>query len=125
MLSIARYGTRDLVRAKQFYNAIIPFLGAGVAYERPEAIAYKGPGGGMFMVGTPFEGEATAGNGTQVGFVAPDRAAVDAAHAKAIELGGKSEGAPGVRGPEERGFYACYFRDLDGNKIMIYHAPGA
>jgi hypothetical protein len=52
------------------------------------------------MIGTPHAGEATAGNGTQVVFAAPSRAAVNAAHAKALELGGKCEGPPGLRGPE-------------------------
>jgi predicted lactoylglutathione lyase len=42
------------------------------------------------------------------------REQVDAVYAKAIELGGSDEGAPGERFP---GFYAAYFRDLDGNKL--------
>ena len=36
---------------------------------------------------------------------------------KAIALGGTDEGAPGQRGD---GFYAGYFRDLDGNKLNAY-----
>ena len=39
---------------------------------------------------------------------------VDAFHAKALELGGTDEGAPGERTP---GVYFAYFRDLDGNKL--------
>ena len=42
-------------------------------------------------------------------------------HAKALELGGTDEGAPGPRG--EHGFYGGYFRDLDGNKLNAY-VPG-
>ena len=42
---------------------------------------------------------------------------VDALHAKALELGGTDEGAPGARGG---GFYAAYFRDLDGNKLNAF-----
>ncbi|MDG2004362.1 MAG: VOC family protein, partial [Novosphingobium sp.] len=42
-----------------------------------------------------------------------------AAHAKALELGGKCEGPPGPRGPEEMNYYGAYFRDLDGNKVMV------
>ena len=49
---------------------------------------------------------------------AKDPAQVDAVYAKAIELGGTDEGAPGERFP---GFYAAYFRDLDGNKLNICH----
>jgi predicted lactoylglutathione lyase len=46
---------------------------------------------------------------------------VEIVHAKAIELGGKDEGAPGPRG--EHGFMGAYFRDLDGNKLNAY-VPG-
>jgi predicted lactoylglutathione lyase len=42
---------------------------------------------------------------------------VDAVYAKALELGAKDEGAPGPRGD---GFYAGYFRDLDGNKLNAF-----
>jgi predicted lactoylglutathione lyase len=45
------------------------------------------------------------------------RARVDALHAKALELGGSDAGAPGPRGD---GFYAGYFRDLDGNKLNAF-----
>jgi predicted lactoylglutathione lyase len=44
---------------------------------------------------------------------------VDALHAKALELGGADEGAPGPRG--DSGFYAAYFRDLDGNKLNAFY----
>ena len=50
---------------------------------------------------------------------------VQAIHAKALELGGANEGDPGPRG--DSGFYAGYFRDLDGNKLNAFTmvAPGA
>ena len=60
---------------------------------------------------------ATVGNGTMVALEAKDPAQVDAVYAKAIELGGTDEGAPGERFP---GFYAAYFRDLDGNKVCVF-----
>jgi predicted lactoylglutathione lyase len=34
-----------------------------------------------------------------------------------MSLGAKDEGAPGPRG---QGFYAGYFRDLDGNKLNVF-----
>ncbi len=117
MLSIGRYGTRDLERAKIFYDGIAEVLGAKRVTDTPKVIGYRGPEGGLFLVGLPFEGEQTMGNGTQLGFSVNSRKVVDALHAKALELGGKSEGAPGPRGPESYGLYACYFRDLDGNKL--------
>lgn len=120
MLTSARFGTRDLQRAKSFYDAIAQLLGAARVMERPEVVGYQGSEGVMLLVGKPFAGEATAGNGTQVGLAAPSRTAVDAVHAKALELGGKCEGPPGVRGPDANGFYAAYFRDPDGNKLVVY-----
>ena len=42
---------------------------------------------------------------------------VEAFHAKALELGGQSDGAPGLRelyGPQ---YYGAFVRDLDGHKI--------
>jgi catechol 2,3-dioxygenase-like lactoylglutathione lyase family enzyme len=120
MLSVARYGTNDLARATEFYDVIAALLGAKRVMERDNLVAYKGADGGMFLIGNPLEGEANVGNGTQVGFAAPSRAVVDAVYARAIELGGRCEGAPGVRGPDgPSGFYATYFRDPEGNKIMV------
>ena len=99
MLSVARYGTRDLERATKFYDAIAGLLGASRVMERDELVAYKGAEGGMFLIGLPLAGEAGVGNGTQIGFTAPDRAAVDAVYAKAMELGGTCEGPPGGARP--------------------------
>ena len=120
MLTVARYGTKDLVRAIEFYDAIAGILGAPRVMERDNLVAYKGADGGMFLIGLPFAGDASVGNGSQVGFAAPSREVVDAVYAKAIELGGSCEGPPGLRGPDgPQGFYAAYFRDRDGNKIMV------
>ena len=66
----------------------------------------------------PYDGNAaTVGNGVMVALRAPSKETVDALHAKALELGGQDEGAPGPRGD---GFYAGYFRDLDGNKLNAF-----
>jgi predicted lactoylglutathione lyase len=45
---------------------------------------------------------------------------VDRIHAKALELGGADEGQPGLRAVGGEGFYAAYFRDLDGNKLDVF-----
>ncbi len=120
MLSVARFGTKDLAKASAFYDEIAALLGASRVIDREDVKAYKGPDGGMFLIGIPFAGEASVGNGSQVGFRAPSRAVVDAVHAKVLELGGTCEGPPGVRGPEGvSAFYAAYMRDLDGNKFMV------
>jgi predicted lactoylglutathione lyase len=66
----------------------------------------------------PHDGKsATVGNGTMIALKVDSKATVDALHAKAIELGGTDEGAPGPRGDT---FYAGYFRDPDGNKLNAF-----
>ena len=67
----------------------------------------------------PFDGNAaTAGNGVMVALAVDSQEKVKALYDKALELGGTDEGPPGPRG--DSGFYAAYFRDLDGNKLCFF-----
>ena len=70
----------------------------------------------------PYDGNAaTAGNGNMTAIACDRRARVDALHARAMELGGSDEGAPGVRGEDgPQAFYGAYFRDLEGNKLCAF-----
>jgi len=116
MLRNARFGTRDLPRAREFYDALAATLGASRVFDQEDLSGWRGPSGAMLLIGIPLQGEATAGNGSQVVIEAESRAAVDAAYAEATRRGGKCEGPPGMRGDA---FYAAYFRDLDGNKLVV------
>lgn len=124
MLTGARVGTSDIKRAMAFYDAVAGCLGASRAVDRPGLVGYRGSTGVLFMVGTPRDGDATFGNGSQVMFEAPSRAAIDKAHATALAHGGTCEGPPGLRGASETQLYAAYFRDPDGNKIMVLKSGG-
>jgi predicted lactoylglutathione lyase len=112
-------GTNDVARAARFYDALLAEFGAKRAMENDRFIAWSaGSGQPMVSVIKPFDGKAaTVGNGAMVALAARSKDQVDALHRKALELGGKDEGAPGKRGD---GFYAGYFRDLDGNKLNAF-----
>jgi catechol 2,3-dioxygenase-like lactoylglutathione lyase family enzyme len=122
MFSYVSLGTRDLARAMRFYDAVLAPLGhARVEDYSPDdgsaAWGLDDPGPHLWIT-QPFDGApATAGNGTMVSFLAPDRAAVDAFHAAALKHGGTDEGAPGLRPQYGALFYAAYVRDPDGNKL--------
>ena len=75
----------------------------------------------MLAVCTPYDGKpATIGNGTMFSLAATHRSEmVDKVYAKAMSLGAKDEGAPGLRGDT---FYGAYFRDPDGNKLCVFKA---
>ena len=118
MIGYVTLGTNDLPRAAGFYDALLAEVGAKRGWETERFIAWNGPNGTMLCLIKPFDGQpATPGNGTMVSMVASSKAQVDAVHARALALGGKDEGAAGPRGD---GFYAGYFRDLDGNKLAVY-----
>ena len=63
--------------------------------------------------------KANFGNGTQISFITDHKNLVEKFHKLGVELGGKSEGAPGER-PEGSKVYYSYVRDLDGNKICVF-----
>jgi catechol 2,3-dioxygenase-like lactoylglutathione lyase family enzyme len=71
-----------------------------------------------FFVQAPFDGvTASVGNGTHIGFIAADRASVDAFHAAALAAGATDDGAPGPRPAYGAAYYGCFVRDPDGRKI--------
>jgi hypothetical protein len=77
-----------------------------------------GPTAAAFGVIRPFDGKpATVGNGVMVSLAMTTPAKVDTLYRLALSLGATDEGAPGERGDR---IYAAYFRDLDGNKLMIF-----
>jgi len=117
MLAYVTIGTNDLARAAAWYDRLLAELGGNRFMEDPgKFIAWgTGPAGAGLGVTVPFDqNPATVGNGVMVALQAGSREQVDRVHARALELGGIDEGAPGQR---FEGFYAAYFRDLDGNKL--------
>ncbi|MDH3612298.1 MAG: VOC family protein [Gammaproteobacteria bacterium] len=119
MIGYVTIGTNKFDEAAKFYDELFAMVGAGRAMEGDTFIAWStGPTAPAVSITKPFNNEAaTVGNGVMVAIVmdAPDK--VDAFHARAIELGGTDEGAPGARFGN---FYAGYFRDLDGNKLNAF-----
>ena len=120
MLGFVTVGTNNLKGAGDFYDSVLDVLGAKRSQEGERIIMWSGKSGtGSIAVITPFDkSPATAGNGTMLSLDAGDPKTVQAVHAKAIEMGGTDDGAPGPRGTG--GFYGGYFRDLDGNKLVAF-----
>lgn len=120
MIGYVTLGTNDLERAAGFYDELLALIGAGRFMEEDSFIAWAvSPEAPAISVTKPYDGKAaTIGNGTMVALAAMTTDQVKALHTKALELGGTDEGAPGPRG--DSGFYAGYFRDLDGNKLSAF-----
>ena len=123
MIGYVTLGTNKFDQAAKFYDELMASIGAGRFMQDDSfivwAISPETPG---LSIIKPFDGKtATVGNGTMVaiGLDSPEK--VDAFYKKALELGGTCEGPAGLRGS---GFYAGYFRDLDGNKLNAFCMPG-
>ncbi|MDP9007567.1 MAG: VOC family protein [Pseudomonadota bacterium] len=119
MIGYVTLGTNDLKRAAAFYDALLAEIGAKRMMESDDFVAWSVkpdlPGLGVIK---PFDKkQATVGNGVMIALVVDSEAKVNALHRKALQLGGQDEGPPGKR---SEGFYAGYFRDLDGNKLNVF-----
>jgi len=131
MIGYVTLGSDNMPRARAFYDELLGTVGAKRIMEFGDDL------GGFTMWGTGFDKPglavtnpynqqpAVAGNGNMSAIAMNSRAKVDEIHAKALELGGTCEGPPGVRGDEgPQAFYGAYFRDPDGNKLVVYLMRG-
>jgi predicted lactoylglutathione lyase len=120
MIGYVTLGSNDIARAAAFYDELLGLLGAGRFMESDTFVAWAvAPGQPSLGVIKPYDGKpATVGNGVMVALVVDSNDKVDAVYRKAIALGARDEGPPGPRGLE--GFYAAYFRDLDGHKLNCF-----
>jgi predicted lactoylglutathione lyase len=120
MIGYVTLGTNNLDKAAAFYDALFAEIGGKRMMEDKGRMIGWGtkPGAPMVMITKPHDGKkATVGNGVMIALNVGDAETVKKVHARAMQLGGADEGAPGPRGG---GFNGGYFRDLDGNKFVAF-----
>ena len=124
MLAYVTLGTDDLQRGAKFYDELLAGLGAQRLMEMEHVILWgRGMGEPMIGIIKPNDGgPANPGNGMMSALLCESPEQVQAVYKKALELGGTDEGAPGPRG--DGSMYFAYFRDLDGNKLALFHMGG-
>ena len=127
MLGYLTIGVNDIDQSVAFYDEALGPLGYARTFKEGGWAGY-GPGGKsgddvlMIYLATPHDkNKASIGNGSMLAFKAKDRAAVDAFYRTALKVGGKDEGAPGVRGDSKPEWYGAYVRDPVGNKICAFY----
>ena len=118
MIDHVSIAVRDLERAGPFYAALLAPLGLTKLREWPNAAVGFGKKYPEFWINRRDGMSRVAeDSGVHICLRAPDAAAVDAFHAAALEAGGTSDGAPGLRPHYHAKYYAAFIRDLDGNRI--------
>jgi catechol 2,3-dioxygenase-like lactoylglutathione lyase family enzyme len=125
MIDHMGFRVRDLAASRRFYEACTRAIGLqvidntgesfliGRSAEAPIPFIWVGTAQPAFWA----SGHTTSSSPIHIGFSAGNRAAVDAFYKAAMAAGGRDNGAPGPRGPEEMKYYGAYVLDPDGNNI--------
>jgi predicted lactoylglutathione lyase len=79
----------------------------------------KDDGSVLLAIAVPYDGEkANHGNGTMKAIALSSQEEVVTMYNKAMEMGAKDDGEPGMRAGK---FYGAYVYDLDGNKLCFFN----
>lgn len=116
MIDHASVPVRDLQLAKAFYEPVLAVLGYTKLDDRPATVGF-GKKYSEFWINLRPNSPHDNDPGTHIALRAKSKDAVDAFHAAALAHGGRSDGAPSLRGDESEGYYAVFIRDPDGNKV--------
>jgi catechol 2,3-dioxygenase-like lactoylglutathione lyase family enzyme len=108
---------RDLDAAARFYQAVLATLGFTQLETRPATVGFGKKYSEFWINLRTGVAPVPPGSGAHVCFRARSTELVDAFHAAALNYGGSSDGAPGLRPQHGEGYYAAFVRDLDGNRI--------
>ncbi len=127
MLDHIGLAVADMERARAFYQAALKPLGVDVVMEVTADETGGAAHAGFGKDGQPFFWIGTGAKptgGTHVAFAAGTRAEVDAFYRAALAVGGRDNGAPGLRPHYHRNYYGAFVLDPDGNNIeAVCHRP--
>jgi catechol 2,3-dioxygenase-like lactoylglutathione lyase family enzyme len=123
MIDHVSVGVSDLERATRFYEATLAALGLTRVVTRPATIGF-GKAYPEFWINlragmTPVAPE----RGVHICLRAKTTGEVEAFHAAALQAGGRSDGAPGLRPHDRVRYYAAFVIDPDGNRIEAVTFP--
>ena len=123
MIDHVSVGVRDLDRAARFYEATLAPFGLKRLVTRPATVGF-GKSYPEFWINLRADmDEVPRGSGAHVCFRAKSADEIDAFHAAALNAGGVSDGAPGLRPHDRVRYYAAFVVDPDGNRIEAVTFP--
>ena len=123
MIDHVSVGVRDLDRAARFYEATLAPLGLKRLVTRPATVGF-GKSYPEFWINLRADmDKVPRGSGAHVCFRAKSADEIDAFHAAALNAGGVSDGAPGLRPHDRVRYYAAFVVDPDGNRIEAVTFP--
>jgi catechol 2,3-dioxygenase-like lactoylglutathione lyase family enzyme len=123
MIDHVSVGVSDLERSGQFYERTLAPLGLSRLVTRPKTIGF-GRSYPEFWINLRAD-MAPVGrdSGVHICLRAKSATEIDAFHAAALDAGGRSDGAPGLRPHDRVRYYAAFVVDPDGNRIEAVTFP--
>jgi len=113
---------RDLDASGRFYDQVLQPLGMQRLAERPHTIGFGKKYPEFWLNARPAMAHIED-SGHHICLRCRSEDAVRAFHARALEAGGRSDGAPGPRQGEMTAYYGAFILDLDGNKVEAVTFP--
>ena len=104
----------DFRKSLAFYRAVLAPLGFEEHFldEAAKSVGF-GPKGKPRL----WLAEGTPRSNVHIGFESRDRAGVSRFHGRALETGGRDNGAPGLRPDYGEAYFAAFVLDPDGNNV--------
>ena len=123
MIDHVSVGVSDLERAGRFYELALAPLGLARLVTRPKTVGF-GKSYPEFWINFRADmAKVAPESGVHICLRAKSAADVDAFHAAALNAGGRSDGAPGLRPHDRVRYYAAFVIDPDGNRIEAVTFP--
>ena len=112
----------DLEASAAFYDSVLATLGGQRLMDFGDVLGFGVPPMPDFWLGRQVSGEGF--RESHIAFTAPDRAAVDAFFAAAVEAGAEVLHEPRVWPEYHPNYYGGFVRDPDGNNVeAVCHGP--
>lgn len=117
IMNLAHIGlaVRDLEKCKEFYSVALTPLGIALLKEKEDSVHFGKKDEGRTMLWLHTRGPVPGP--IHIAFEADTREQVDAFHKAALAVGGKDNGAPGVRENYSPDYYAAFVIDPEGHNM--------
>jgi catechol 2,3-dioxygenase-like lactoylglutathione lyase family enzyme len=117
MIDHVSIAVRDLEGLGRFYEAVLATLGYVRLANRPATIGFGKKYPEFWLNERRNMTPVDADSGVHICLRARSADVVQAFFAAALKAGGSSDGEPGPRSGQMKGYYAAFIRDPEGNRI--------
>jgi catechol 2,3-dioxygenase-like lactoylglutathione lyase family enzyme len=124
MIDHVSVGVSNLERGARFYELALAPLGLSCLVTRSATIGFGKRYPEFWINSRADMAQVAPESGVHICLRAKSTGDVDAFHAAALNAGGRSDGAPGLRPHDRVRYYAAFVIDPDGNRIEAVTFPG-